>query len=55
MSEEVRIAVAGVGRIGSMHAGIIARQTAGARLVAVADVNAEAARTVPAEIGRAHV
>ena len=46
MSQQVRIAVAGVGRIGSMHAGIIARQTQGARLVAVADVNADAAREV---------
>mgnify|MGYP006278872239 CR=1 FL=1 len=46
MSQQVRIAVAGVGRIGSMHAGIIARQTQGAQLVAVADVNADAAREV---------
>lgn len=46
MSDEVRIAVAGVGRIGSMHAGIIARQTKGARLVAVADVNADVAKDV---------
>jgi myo-inositol 2-dehydrogenase/D-chiro-inositol 1-dehydrogenase len=50
MSSDVRIAVAGVGRIGSMHAGIIARQTAGARLVAVADVNADAARSVAADL-----
>jgi myo-inositol 2-dehydrogenase/D-chiro-inositol 1-dehydrogenase len=45
---DIRIGVAGVGRIGSMHAGIIARQTPGATLVAVADVNEEAAKSVAA-------
>jgi len=37
MTTPVRIGVAGVGRIGSMHAGIIARQTPGAQLAGVAD------------------
>ncbi|CAB4331649.1 MAG: inositol 2-dehydrogenase [Actinobacteria bacterium] len=46
MTKEIRIGVAGVGRIGSMHAGIISRQTEGARLVAVADVNADASKSV---------
>ena len=45
-----RIGVAGVGRIGRMHAEIIARQTPGASLVAVADVNADAARDVARDL-----
>lgn len=45
----VRIAVAGVGRIGRMHAGIIARDIEGAALAGVFDVNAEAAEQVADE------
>ncbi len=45
-----RIGVAGVGRIGRMHAEIIARQTPGALLVAVADVNEEAAQSVARDL-----
>ena len=45
----VRIGVLGVGRIGKMHAGIIARETPGAELAGVFDVNDEAARAVAAE------
>lgn len=45
----VRIGVLGVGRIGKMHAGIIARETPGAALAGVFDVNDEAARAVAAE------
>jgi myo-inositol 2-dehydrogenase/D-chiro-inositol 1-dehydrogenase len=42
--------VAGVGRIGRMHAAILARQTPGARLMAVADVYEESAREVAREL-----
>ena len=45
----VRIGVAGVGRIGRMHAGIIARETAGASLAGVFDVYAAGAAEVAAE------
>ena len=45
----VRIAVAGVGRIGKMHAGIIARDIEGASLAGVFDVNARAADQVADE------
>jgi len=45
----VRIGVLGVGRIGKMHAGIIARETLGATLAGVFDVNDAAARAVAAE------
>lgn len=47
----LRIAVLGVGRIGKMHAEIIARQTPGAQLAMVQDVNAEAAAAVGSELG----
>lgn len=47
----VRIAVLGVGRIGRMHAEILARQVPGASLAMVHDVNAEAAAVVGAELG----
>ncbi|MEY4339698.1 MAG: hypothetical protein RLZ14_1548 [Actinomycetota bacterium] len=46
----VRIAVLGVGRIGRMHAQLIARQIPGASLAMVQDVNAEAAAAVGAEL-----
>ena len=45
----VRIAVAGVGRIGRMHAGIIAREISGANLVGVFDVHSALAVEVAAE------
>lgn len=45
----VRIAVAGVGRIGRMHAGIIARDIKGASLAGVFDVNVRAADQVAEE------
>mgnify|MGYP006276778951 CR=1 FL=1 len=51
MSQLVRIGVAGVGRIGKMHAEIIARGTPGALLVAVADLNEAAAEAVASELG----
>jgi len=47
----MRIAVIGVGRIGSMHAELLARRITGAELVAVADTDAAAARAVGAELG----
>ncbi len=45
----VRIGVAGVGRIGRMHAGIIARETPGASLAGVFDVYATGAAEVASE------
>ncbi len=50
MSRPVRMGVAGVGRIGRMHAAILARQIPGATVVAVADVVPEAAATVAHEL-----
>lgn len=50
----VRIAVLGVGRIGRMHAEIVARQIPGASLAIVQDVNGEASGGVGAELGVAH-
>lgn len=46
----VRIGVLGVGRIGKMHAGIIARETPGAALAGVFDVYAEGAQAVATEL-----
>ena len=51
----MRIAVIGVGRIGSMHAELLARRIEGAELVAVADADAAAAVAVAAELGVAAV
>ena len=48
MSDPIRIGVVGVGRIGSMHAGIIADKTPGAALAAVADAHAGTAQAVAA-------
>ncbi len=45
----VRVAMVGVGRIGRMHAGLVARAVPGATLVAVADVNPGVAESVAAE------
>ena len=47
----VRIAVLGVGRIGKMHAELVARQVPGASLVYVQDVNAVAAQAVGHQLG----
>jgi len=46
MDAPVRIGVVGVGRIGAMHAEIIARKVDGAQLAAVADVHAPLAEAV---------
>ena len=46
-----RIAVIGVGRIGSMHAELLARRVPGAALASVADADGELARTVAAQLG----
>ena len=40
----VRVAVLGAGRIGSLHAEIVAHETAGAQLVGVSDISLDAAR-----------
>lgn len=45
----VRIGLIGAGRIGTMHAGNIARRVPGAELTAVGDVRQEAARALAAE------
>ena len=50
----IRIAVLGVGRIGRMHAQIIARQVPGAALAMVQDVNGDAAAAVGAELQVPH-
>jgi myo-inositol 2-dehydrogenase/D-chiro-inositol 1-dehydrogenase len=50
MTSSVRIGVAGVGRIGSMHASILARQIPRARVVAVADAMPDVAAEVAAEL-----
>jgi myo-inositol 2-dehydrogenase / D-chiro-inositol 1-dehydrogenase len=47
----VRIALIGVGRIGSMHAELLARRVAGAKLVGVADAHEPTARAVGADVG----
>ena len=46
----LRIAVLGAGRIGKMHAELLARQVPGASLAMVQDINAEAAAAVAAEL-----
>ncbi|MEY4175073.1 MAG: hypothetical protein RI900_2238 [Actinomycetota bacterium] len=50
----IRIAVLGVGRIGRMHAQLLARQVPGASLSMVQDVNADAAAAVGAELQVPH-
>jgi myo-inositol 2-dehydrogenase/D-chiro-inositol 1-dehydrogenase len=47
----VRIAVLGTGRIGRLHAQLIAREVPGAKLVAVSDVNADSAQSCAEEFG----
>ncbi|HZO34827.1 MAG TPA: inositol 2-dehydrogenase [Gaiellaceae bacterium] len=51
MSAAVRIAVLGTGRIGAMHAELLAHRVEGARLAAVYDAEPERARSVAAELG----
>src|SRR3954470_18134779 len=50
-AQPVRIGVIGVGRIGRMHAELLARRVAGAALAAVFDVDPETARSIGAELG----
>ena len=47
----VRIGVIGVGRIGRMHAELLARQVPGAAVAAVYDSHGESAREVADELG----
>jgi myo-inositol 2-dehydrogenase / D-chiro-inositol 1-dehydrogenase len=47
----VRIGMIGVGRIGRMHAELLARRVAGVELAAVSDVHEAAATAVAAELG----
>ena len=47
----LRIGVIGVGRIGRMHAELLARRVTGTHLVAVSDAHAETAAAVAAELG----
>ncbi|HET7094115.1 MAG TPA: Gfo/Idh/MocA family oxidoreductase [Thermomicrobiales bacterium] len=53
MSGQLGVGVVGVGAIGRRHAENLARRMPRARLVAVADVNPEAARSVAADLGAA--
>src|SRR5262245_11174741 len=47
----VRIGVLGVGRIGRMHARLLAHDVPGAELGVVYDIDAEAAKAVAADVG----
>ena len=51
-TKAVRIGVIGAGRIGRMHAELLARQVPGARLTAVQDADEDTARSVAAPLGR---
>ena len=51
MTDPVRITVLGTGRIGAMHAELIARRIDGAELAGVFDVHAPAAQAVGANLG----
>jgi predicted dehydrogenase len=53
MRDQLGVGVVGVGAIGRRHAENLARRIPRARLVAVADVNPEAARSVAADLGAA--
>ena len=46
-----RVGIIGVGRIGSMHAGLLARRVPGAAVCALYDARPDSARTVGAELG----
>ena len=50
----LRIAVLGTGRIGKMHAELVARQVPGASLAMVQDINGDAARAVGEEFDAPH-
>ncbi len=50
-SGRLNVVVVGAGRMGSVHAGLIAREVPDARLVAVADVSAAAATRLGDELG----
>ena len=50
----IRIGVLGVGRIGKMHAELVARQVPGASLAMVQDINADAASAVGAQLDVQH-
>ncbi|MGZ4703090.1 MAG: inositol 2-dehydrogenase [Ilumatobacteraceae bacterium] len=50
----LRIGVLGVGRIGKMHAELVARQVPGASLAMVQDINAEAAAAVAGDLDVPH-
>jgi myo-inositol 2-dehydrogenase/D-chiro-inositol 1-dehydrogenase len=50
-TQTVRIGVIGVGRIGRMHAGLLARQVPGAAVTAVQDAHEETAREVAFGVG----
>jgi myo-inositol 2-dehydrogenase / D-chiro-inositol 1-dehydrogenase len=54
MNSPLRIAVLGVGRIGKMHASLLAQQVDGAAVAGVFDVNADAAASVAASLGVLH-
>ncbi|MEA2607093.1 MAG: scyllo-inositol 2-dehydrogenase [Chloroflexota bacterium] len=51
MSERVRIGVVGAGRMGSIHARLIARHVHEAHLAGIADLNVHAARHLAGELG----
>jgi inositol 2-dehydrogenase len=51
MSKRIHVGVIGLGRLGSLYAGYFAHRLPKARLVAVSDLNAEAAREQAAELG----
>ena len=51
MTAPIGIGVVGAGRMGSIHARLIARAVPEARLAGIADVNLDAARSLSAELG----
>lgn len=51
MTSVVRVGIVGAGRIGALHAQLLSSRVVGAQVVAVADVNAEAAQRVAASVG----
>ena len=53
-TKAVRVGVIGAGRIGRMHAELLARQVPGARLTAVQDAHEDTARGVAGQLGAAH-
>ncbi|HEX3053598.1 MAG TPA: inositol 2-dehydrogenase [Aggregatilineaceae bacterium] len=55
MNEKIRVGLVGTGRIGQIHARTLAHTIAGAELVAVTDVNREAAQACAAALGGAKV